>query len=117
MTRGREIETHAIVMLDAVCDQPATELVDCAFATELDATRLVSELEDDNSGESGVGDAVERREDFRGEPLVGEASGGGNSEGCWRVDTMVTDGRREVTRWKRKCFKRNWRKELFQGLL
>lgn len=82
MTSGREIETHAMVMLDAVCDQPTAELVEFAFATELDATRLVSELDEDRSGESGVGDAVERRDVFRGELLVGEASGGGNSAGC-----------------------------------
>lgn len=82
ITSGREIVIHAIVRLEAVCDQPVTGLLDCAFATELDATRLVSDWEDNKSDESGVGDAVERREDFRGELLVGEASGGGNSVGC-----------------------------------
>ena len=82
MTSGREIVIHAIVILEAVCDQPVLGSVERAFATELDATRLVSDWEDNKSGESGVGDAVERREDFRGEVLVGEASGGGNSVGC-----------------------------------
>lgn len=74
---------HAMVMLDAVCDQPVGELVGCAFTTEFDAMLFASDLGpgNDKSVESGVGDAVERRDVFRGELLVGEASGGGNSEG------------------------------------
>lgn len=91
---------QASVMLDTVCDHPASEMpegrmTELVAATELDTARLVSDLADEvgeplRSGELGAGDAVELRRLLRGEAfLVGDASGGGNSRGCWRVETML----------------------------
>lgn len=120
-TRGRETRIHAIVIFDAVCAHPADEVgvtselakaLECARElteldteldmelteldiglTELDMARLVNVLDSVNVvvGEPGAGDAVELRELLRGEPLVGEASGGGNSCGWWRVETIISD--------------------------
>lgn len=93
ITRGRLKVTQRMVMLDAVCAQaPGAEDDEEEAAIEFETARLVSDLdvgEEVRSGEPGAGDAVELRELLRGEPFVGDASGGGNSLGCWRVDTMA----------------------------
>lgn len=91
MTSGREMAIQASVMLETECDHCPGELVggataEVTAAAELDTARFVSDFaggEPLRSGELGEGDAdaVELRKLLRGELLVGEASGGGNSEG------------------------------------
>ena len=102
MTSGRETEIQASVTLLAVCDQrPLDDVVadmmdELAWAREFDTARLLKEAaleraeeavlrrveEDSGSGGEGERDAVELRKLLRGEPLVGDASGGGKSRGC-----------------------------------
>jgi hypothetical protein len=88
--------SHARVTLEAVCDHPVREgSYDASLAgTETATACRTSVLFSCETGKSGVGDmaGVERREVLRGEALVGESSGGGNSHGCWRVDTIVFEG-------------------------
>lgn len=76
MTSGMESASQATVMLEAVWDHAGDE----AALVEFDTARLARDFEDGES--SGAGDAVELRNDLRGEPLVGDCSGGGNSPGC-----------------------------------
>jgi len=70
-------------------------MAEVAAATELDTARFVSDRADAvgeplRLGELGAGEAVEVRRLLRGDAfLVGEDSGGGNSRGCWRVETML----------------------------
>lgn len=75
------MRSHAIVTLEAVCDQPTDESVEEAAVIELETARLARDLESGVSGEPGAGDAVELRELLRGDRLVGEASGSGNDVG------------------------------------
>ena len=90
------MQSHAMVTLDAVCDQPDDEVLvirevgDVGGFTELETARLVNEKAGAvvAVGEPGAGDAVELRELLRGELLVGDSSGGGNSR-VWRVETMM----------------------------
>ena len=85
ITRGMETAIQSMVMLDAVCAH-----VEEAGATLMvwEAAPLVSDC-DVEVGKLGAGDKVELRELFRGDALVGEASGSGNSLGWWRVETMA----------------------------
>ena len=89
------MQSQAMVTFEAVCDQPfgGLEIRDVGDFTELGTASLFKENEgaDMAVGEPGAGDAVELRELLRGEPLVGESSGRGNSRGCWRVETMMVD--------------------------
>jgi hypothetical protein len=90
------MQSHAIVTLDAVCDQrdddvgEIREVGDVGGFTESATARLVNEKEgaEVTVGETGAGDAVELRMLLRGEPLVGDNSGAGNSR-VWRVETMM----------------------------
>jgi hypothetical protein len=93
MTRGKETVSHATVKFDAVWDHPAGVEEDLPLAEEraLETARLVRVTEEEKSGESGAGEAVDLPELLRGELLVGEASGGGNSEGWWRVETIFRE--------------------------
>jgi hypothetical protein len=95
MTRGKLMQSHAMVTLDAVCDQfdevrEIREVGDVGGFTELGTVRLVNEKEGAEVavGEPGAGDAVEFRKPLREEPLVGDNSSGGNSR-VWRVETMI----------------------------
>ena len=90
------MQSHAMVTLDAVCDQfdevrEIREVGDVGGFTELGTVRLVNEKEGAEVavGEPGAGDAVEFRKPLREEPLVGDTSSGGNSR-VWRVETMIT---------------------------
>jgi hypothetical protein len=102
--------SQARVMLDTVCVHPASEvpegrMTELAVATEFDTARFVRDLADAvgeplRSGELGAGDAVELRRLLRGDEfLVGDDSGGGNSRGCWRVETMLIATLRQCGSW------------------
>ena len=90
------MQSHAIVTLDAVCDQldddvgEIREVGDVGGFTELETARLVNGKEGAEVavGEPGAGNVVELRKLLRGEPLVGDSSGAGNSR-VWRVETMM----------------------------
>lgn len=76
---------QVMVRLEAVCDHPSGDVLGAAAViAELETARFVSDLESKPSdiGKLGAGDAVDEREDLRGELFIGEASGGGNSVGC-----------------------------------
>ena len=77
-TSGMETAIHATVRLEAVCDQP--DGGGGTTAMELDTARLARDSDGDESP-PGAGDEVELRELLRGEPLVGDMSGGGKSLG------------------------------------
>lgn len=77
MTSGRLTVIHAMVMFDAVWAH-GSEGEDLDDAIVLETARLARDLDGEvlRSGEPGAGDAVEVRE-----RLVGDGSGGGNSDG------------------------------------
>jgi hypothetical protein len=114
--------SQARVMLDTVCDHPASEvpagrMTELVAATELDTARFVRERaeavgEPLRSSELGAGEAVELRRLLRGDAfLVGEGSGAENSRGCWRVETMVLAIQWRCDGWRRgMVVKPGWRK-------